>query len=645
MIEDTIEDSPRKEETSPINDGAKAKRAEQPAQLTTEEVLNKYPHLVVKLCDGEIVNANNGERIANLSQFLEANNVPEPARSDSDPRSPLSPLLLFNSDDEVPVDPSQLSDQDNTTNQRPGQDQTLAQLNHSLVDLDETAILVINETMSQDPLLSQPPSQRLSQLTLDHEEVVVATSQSLPDLQPIIAAPVNSPRVLEVNNIELQVTEDMGDLLAGFPEGWWEGKTTMTYHTNEVRWAADGVPDEEIQKTVRNRENKTPTNADCITYLYEYIEMDDPRIADHMYYRRCKPPTTIEEVYRRHTFRIRRRRYFARPAINIGGAWFPEPYLPDPEDPEWSWKEGIEMDQPAQSLYQLNEGRVYWDPYKHLRVNGLHPHYSWPGHEAVTNREIPPNPIRHVKRPLEQFARFPVKHYLGSKLTSRGRVDLVLYHPRYKGFKPKCMSELDEPLDMSWMFNPPNGEEWIKRLISEESGPKSSELQQVTMSDPIVTAKQVDLQTMRPYLSPPRSIEQTQPSHRGEYKWGSYKGNTAFSYVQEHQQRNKKKDLTTTTDTKITTSLDSHSSSGNNVKPEGAILARTPEVKPSTSRAVASTYVIPKATRKSLQSSKLNELVARVSPPARPILPRPPSAPRKSPSRSVKGTKWTRRRR
>ena len=48
-------------------------------------------------------------------------------------------------------------------------------------------------------------------------------------------------------------------------------------------------------------------------------------------------------------------------------------YLPDPEDPEWSWKEGIEMDWPAQSLYQLNEGRVLWDPYNHLRVNGMHP--------------------------------------------------------------------------------------------------------------------------------------------------------------------------------------------------------------------------------------------------------------------------------
>ena len=254
--------------------------------------------------------------------------------------------------------------------------QTLAQLNQSLVDHDGKTILVIKEAMSQDLQLSQPPSQQLSQLMLGHEEIVVTTSQSLADIQQSIVAPINSPRILEVNNIELQVTENMGDLLTGFPEGWWEGETKMVYHTNEARWGAEGVPNEEMKIIVRNRKNKTPTNADCITYLYDYIEMDDPRIEDHIYYRRCKPPMTIEEVYRRHTFRVRRRRYFARPAINIGDAWFPEPCLPDPEDPEWSWKEGIEMDQPAQSLYQLNEGCIYWDPYKQLRVNGMHPHYS-----------------------------------------------------------------------------------------------------------------------------------------------------------------------------------------------------------------------------------------------------------------------------
>ena len=45
--------------------------------------------------------------------------------------------------------------------------------------------------------------------------------------------------------------------------------------------------------------------------------------------------------------------------MNIGGIRFPELYLLDPEDPEWSWKEGIEMDRPTQSVYQLNKGQVF----------------------------------------------------------------------------------------------------------------------------------------------------------------------------------------------------------------------------------------------------------------------------------------------
>ena len=325
LIKDTIEDLASNEETKSVDETYNTVRAEQQARPIATEVLNKYPHLVLKLCDGEIINADSGERIANLSQFLAANNLPEPARSDSDPRSPLSPQLLINNDYEVLAhghfaDPSQSSSQDNISNQPPGQTQTLAQLNQSFVDRDETAILVINEALSQDLQLSQPPSQQLSQLMLGHEEIVIAMSQSLSDIQQNTVAPINSPTVLEVNNNELQVTEDMGDLLAGFPEGWWEGETQMVYHTGEAQWGADGVPNEEMENIVRNRNNKTPTNADCITYLYDYIEMDDPRIEDHLCYRRCKPPTTIEEVYRRHTFRVRRRRYFARPAINIGGA-------------------------------------------------------------------------------------------------------------------------------------------------------------------------------------------------------------------------------------------------------------------------------------------------------------------------------------
>ena len=300
------------------------------------------------------------------------------------------------------------------------------------------------------------------------------------------------------------------------------------------------------------------------------------------------------------------------------------------------------MDQPAQSLYQLNEGRVYWDPYKHLRTNGMHPHYSWPGHEAVTKQELPPNPIRHVKRPLEQFARFNVKHYPGSKLTSRGRIDLVLYHPRYNGFRPRSLRDLDEPLDESWMFYPPEGEEWIKKPRSEENEEKGQEHPSNPPENTRAPSNHVEPRMMRPYLSPPRPTEQHQPPNPGTEKWGSYRGNTASSY-KEHQQQSKESE--TKTDPRLILQGNAPSQTNNDAKAKGVDSVETPDVQPSTSRAVASKYVIPKVPRRSLQSSKLNELVAKVSPPARPILPRPPSLPRKSPSKNVKGTKSTRRRR
>ena len=114
---------------------------------------------------------------------------------------------------------------------------------------------------------------------------------------------------IEVNNVELEVTEDMGNLLSNFPDGWWEGEKRMFYHTIESSWGGECVPNEEVEKLVQNRTSKVPTNADCITYLYEYTEVDDPKIEDHIYYRRCKRPTNFERAYRRHKFRIRRRKY------------------------------------------------------------------------------------------------------------------------------------------------------------------------------------------------------------------------------------------------------------------------------------------------------------------------------------------------
>ena len=117
------------------------------------------------------------------------------------------------------------------------------------------------------------------------------------------------------------------------------------------------------------------------------------------------------------------------------------------------------MDRPAQSLYQLNEGKVFWDPYKHLRVNGTHPYYKWPCHEGCIDRKIPPNPIHHVKRPTEQFERFDVRRFPSSKFTMKSKLDAMRYHPRYNGFRPRGSGNSDDPLDLTWIFYPPEGEE------------------------------------------------------------------------------------------------------------------------------------------------------------------------------------------
>ena len=116
---------------------------------------------------------------------------------------------------------------------------------------------------------------------------------------------------------------------------------------DDEQWGRDGVHEKDMALITRDRNDPTPTNNDCISSIYVYEEVDDPAIPTATFYRYCKPPTSIEEVQRRENFRERRREYTARVAIKVGHSWFTETYLPDPEDPEWSWKEGLELEVPA----------------------------------------------------------------------------------------------------------------------------------------------------------------------------------------------------------------------------------------------------------------------------------------------------------
>ena len=163
--------------------------------------------------------------------------------------------------------------------------------------------------MSQTTVLSE----QLSQPLLAHEEIVSTTDQNTEEIVCEV--------IREVRNL-------ISDIRS---EGWLDTDTRMVYHTNESKWGGEGVPECDMIGIKQKDTNKTPTNADYIKYLYNYEEVDDPKVPDAVYYRRCKRPTKAEEVYRRISFRIRRRRYFARAAIYIGCFWFPEPYFPDPE--------------------------------------------------------------------------------------------------------------------------------------------------------------------------------------------------------------------------------------------------------------------------------------------------------------------------
>ena len=131
------------------------------------------------------------------------------------------------------------------------------------------------------------------------------------------------------------------------------------------------------------------------------------------------------------SFRRRREDYFRRPAIYHNHKWYPKKYLPDPEDREWSWKEGIEVDRPAQSAYQSSKGQVFWDPDRHKQNVGDHPHYKFKWHYDQINKDVLPEPIKHLIRPLEIGARFTIEKYPRSEYKPRASY-MPNYHPEWE---------------------------------------------------------------------------------------------------------------------------------------------------------------------------------------------------------------------
>ena len=429
------------------------------------------------------------------------------------------------------------------------------------------------------------------------------------------------------------------------PEGWLDNEGHMVYNTSESAWGSEGITNEEMDVIKQHHASKIPTNAGCIKQLYGHEEVDDPRVPDHIHYRRCKRPTTLEEVYRRWSFRLRRRAYFARPAVNMGGLWFPEFYLADPEDPEWSWKEGIEVDRPAQSLYQLNEGKVFWDPFKHLRVNGVHPYYRWPIHENCIQRQIPPNPIRHVKRPTEQFIKFSIEHFLYSHFTTREPPDCVQYHPLYSGFRPLGDGTTNDLVDLTknyvlvrsvttsytvissrdsnssrTMFWPPENQEWFLSPTEPDTTEMKSDTVVNQQPVAIIVDDPFDTNKMLPYLSPTSLFaeEEEAVTRRTESSWGRY--DTAANRresLQRWQEQEGESEIDHTPKVSSTEVLQ---------QPIVAEVSSPINTMAASASNSSGKYVIPRLSKQGFQSNRVNELATKVSPPARSILPKPPGS-------------------
>ena len=59
------------------------------------QIIRNYPHIFTTLCDGEIINAESGERIIGLTQFIVNNGLEEPPRLDTESiKSQISPRSL-----------------------------------------------------------------------------------------------------------------------------------------------------------------------------------------------------------------------------------------------------------------------------------------------------------------------------------------------------------------------------------------------------------------------------------------------------------------------------------------------------------------------------------------------------------------------
>ena len=175
-----------------------------------------------------------------------------------------------------------------------------------------------------------------------------------------------------------------------------------------------------------------------------------------------------------------------------------------------------------------------------MRVNGVHPYYRWPIHENRIQRQVPPNPIRHVKRPTEQFIKFSTEHFPHSHFTIREPADRAQYHSLYSGFLPLGDGTTHDLVDLTQnnsIFWPPEDQEWF--IPSTE--PDVPQLETNNVPTPRLAGatieSQFDTDNMLPCLSPTSLFadEEERVKRRAASNWGGY--NISSSTRQESLQR------------------------------------------------------------------------------------------------------------
>ena len=265
----------------------------------------------------------------------------------------------------------------------------------------------------------------------------------------------------------------------------------------------------------------------------------------------------------------------------------------------------------------------FWDPFKHLRVNGVHPHYKCPVHESCIDRSILPSPIRHVKRPTEQFKKFSVERFPRSHFTTRDSPDCVQYHPLYVGFCVLGNGITSDFVDLTQnnpMFCPPENQE----LFISSTEPDMPHLEDNLMTqhrrDEAEVRNPFEVEHMLPYLSPTSLFveEEEAVKRRTASNWGgSDNGDNGSPTRQESLQRWQEQESECKTSQKLTTPI--------------ATTSKEPIAVPSPTSTTANNatnirgkYAIAEIPRLGIQSNEANELAAKVSIPARPILPKPP---------------------